>query len=163
MSRPALVMEKVDGTNISELFGLICELAKFEKLDLPDHSAMERLEEHVNQENPYFEAYLARYEGKAIAYIIYYFSYSSFKAKPSLFLEDIFVKEELRGKGFGKDLFLFCVKKAHEKGCGRMEWSALNWNKRAIDFYLDMGARPLSEWTFYRMDEVTIAKLMKMD
>jgi len=69
----------------------------------------------------------------------------------------------MRGEGIGKALFLFTVRKADEAGCGRMEWNALNWNKNAIDFYVSMGARPLDEWTYFRMTEDTIGSLVKKD
>jgi GNAT superfamily N-acetyltransferase len=154
-------LEKVDPDNFREFFELISELAIFEHLTPPDAEGMERLRSHAFQTDPFFEAYLARIEGRPVAYMIYYFTYSSFLARPTLFLEDIYVKEEHRGEGIGKGLFHFCVKKAKEKGCGRMEWSALNWNKNAIDFYLGMGAVPLSEWTYYRLTEDRIISLAK--
>jgi GNAT superfamily N-acetyltransferase len=156
-------LERVVPGNFSEFFGLISELADFEKLTPPDAEGMERLRNHAFQNDPFYEAYLVKLEGKYIAYIIYYFTYSSFLAKPTLFLEDIYVKGEHRGKGIGKMLFQFCVEKAEEKRCGRMEWSALNWNKNAIDFYIGMGAVPLSEWTFYRLTEEKIDRLVKRE
>lgn len=144
-----------------EFVDLIRELAKFEHLDPPDDEGVERLRQHAFQDNPYYQAYLARFDGAAVGYIIYFMTYSSFKAKPTLYLEDIFVLEKMRGKGIGRALFLFTVRKAEEAGCGRMEWSALNWNKNAIDFYVSMGAKPLSEWTYYRMTEDAIGALVK--
>ena len=156
-----LLIERIDQASFPEFIHLVRELARFEHLDPPDDEAVERLRRHAFQERPFYEAFLARLEGKAVGYIIYFYSYSSFKAKPTLYLEDIFLLEEQRGKGYGKTMFLFVVKKAAENDCGRMEWSALNWNKRAIDFYLSLGAKPLGEWTYYRMTEDTIRSLAK--
>jgi GNAT superfamily N-acetyltransferase len=154
-------MERITPATFPEFVYLIEELARFEKLDPPDAAGVERLRGHAFQARPFYEAYLARYDGLAVGYIIFFYSYSSFKAKPTLFLEDLFVLESHRGKGIGKSLFLFAVDQAHKNDCGRMEWSALNWNKNAIDFYISMGARPLDEWTFYRMTEEGIEALIK--
>ncbi|OPY31010.1 MAG: Acetyltransferase (GNAT) family protein [Methanomassiliicoccales archaeon PtaU1.Bin124] len=151
-----IVIEPISERSFPEFIHLVRELARFEHLDPPDEAAEERLRQHAFQERPFYEAFLARLDGKAIGYIIYFLSYSSFKAKPTLYLEDIFLEEQYRGQGFGKEMFLFVVRKADEIGCGRMEWSALKWNKKAIDFYLAMGAKPLDEWTYYRMTEDTI-------
>lgn len=146
-----------------DFIGLIRELANFEHLDPPDEAGVERLYDHAFQETPYYQAFLAKFDGSAVGYIIYFLTYSSFKAKPTLYLEDIFVLERMRGKGIGKALFLFAVGKADDLGCGRMEWSALNWNKNAIDFYVSMGAKPLNEWTYYRMTEDAIRTLAKKE
>lgn len=156
-------LEKLVPDNFREFFDLISELADFEHLTPPDAEGMERLRRHAFQTDPFYEAYLANMDGRYVAYVIYYFTYSSFLAKPTLFLEDIYVKGEHRGKGLGKKLFQFCVERAEEKGCGRMEWSALNWNKNAIDFYVGMGAVPLSEWTYYRLTEDRFGQLAKKE
>jgi GNAT superfamily N-acetyltransferase len=154
-------IEKVNEGNFDEFFGLIQELARFEHLDPPDQDGKERLKKHALSDKPFYEAFIARIDGKAVGYLFYFFSYSSFKAKPTLYLEDIFVLDEVRGKGIGKKMLLFCVTKAKEAGCGRMEWSALNWNKNAIGFYESMGAVPLSEWTYFRMTEEAIDNLLR--
>jgi len=161
MTDPVLSIERVNENNFDVFFDLISELAKFEHLSPPDEAGKERLRTHALQANPYYEAFVARTGNRAVGYIIYYFSYSSFKAKPTLFLEDIFLLEDVRAKGLGKKMFLFCVKKAKEAGCGRMEWSALNWNKNAIRFYESMGAKALSEWTYFRMTEEAINEILE--
>jgi len=100
---------------------------------------------------------------KPVGYALYYFTYSSFLARPTLFLEDLFVDQRFRGKGGGRKLFLACVKEAKAKNCGRMEWAVLTWNKNAIDFYERAGARRLSEWYYYRMDSETIEKSLQKE
>ncbi len=88
-----------------------------------------------------------------VGYALYFFTYSSFLARQTLYLEDLFVLREKRGKGAGHALFRECVREAVRRRCGRMEWSVLSWNKPAIDFYNRMGARQLSEWQVFRLDE----------
>lgn len=155
----AIVLEKVDAGNFDEFVDLIRALANFEHLVPPDLEAVSRLREHAMGSKIYYEAYIARSNGMAVAYLILLETYSSFLAKPTLYVEDIFVLEPYRKKGIGKELFTFCAKKALEKGCGRMEWQALDWNINAIQFYERMGGRHLKEWISFRMDEADISEL----
>lgn len=94
---------------------------------------------------------LAFADGAPAGFAIYFFNYSTFLAQPGLYLEDLFVKPELRGRGYGKALLLHLAKIANARGCGRMEWSVLDWNKPAIDFYRSLGAVPMDEWTVFRL------------
>jgi GNAT superfamily N-acetyltransferase len=86
-----------------------------------------------------------------VAFAIYFFSYSSFSGLPNLYLEDIFVRPAHRGLGLGKELFAFLARRAGERGCGRMEWSVLNWNESAIAFYRKLGAEPVRDWTVFHL------------
>jgi GNAT superfamily N-acetyltransferase len=142
---------RVTPENADQLIALITELAMFEKLDPPTAEARERLRRHVTSDPALFHAFLGHLDGKAVGYITYYFTYSTFLAAPTLFLEDIYVQEGVRKSGVGRELFKFCVKEAIEKGCGRMEWCALNWNVGAMSFYEKLGGRKL-DWTFFRLD-----------
>jgi GNAT superfamily N-acetyltransferase len=157
---PDIIMERVDQGNFPELVTLISALAEFEHLTPPDEEGVKRLREHALSPKPYFEAYLARSDGRAIAYLILIQTYSSFLARPTLFIEDIFVLEGYRGRGVGKTILLFCAEKAKAMDCGRMEWQALDWNINAIHFYERMGARQLKEWISFRMDADTIDRLL---
>ena len=94
---------------------------------------------------------VAVYRGRVVGYAITLFTYSSFLALPTLYLEDLFVLESHRGQGAGYRLFTHCVEEAHRRGCGRMEWQVLDWNRLAIDFYERLGARQMKEWLPYRM------------
>jgi GNAT superfamily N-acetyltransferase len=94
-----------------------------------------------------------------VAYGIFFHNFSTFLGRRGLYVEDIFVEEEYRGRGFGKAMFLAMVRIAHERGCGRMEWSALDWNEPAIRFYKGLGAEGLDEWTMFRLDANGIARL----
>ncbi len=142
---------RVTPENADELIALITELAVFEKLDPPTVEARDRLRHHITSDPALFHAFLGRLAGKAVGYITYYFTYSTFLAAPTLFLEDIYVQEGVRKSGVGRELFKFCVREAVDKGCGRMEWCALNWNVGAMSFYEKLGGRKL-DWTFFRLD-----------
>ncbi len=144
-------IEKINHENFNNFLDLIDKLAAYEKLDPPNRQAKHRLRVDGLYENPKYEAYLARLDDNYVGYIIYFMNYSSFLALPTLYLEDIFVLKEHRKKGIGQKLFNFCVKKAKEKNCGRIEWHVLDWNKIGIDFYEKNHAKNLSNWKYYRL------------
>jgi len=147
----ALAMEKVCDTNFGVFVNLIEKLAEYEKLPPPDADARERLATDALGEHPKYEAYLGKTGDTAIGYVTFYFTYSTFLARPTLYLEDIFVREEYRGKGLGREMLNFCRNVARDRGCGRMEWMVLDWNLPAIRFYEKTGARRLA-WYVYRLD-----------
>ena len=151
MDKPDMTILPVGPENADELISLITELAEFEKLEPPTAEARERLRRHVTSSPPLFRAFLAMLDGAPVGYINYYFTYSTFLAAPTLFLEDIYVQKRHRRSGVGRELFQYCMKAALEEGCGRMEWCALDWNVKAMDFYLKQGGRKM-DWTFFRMD-----------
>lgn len=98
-------------------------------------------------------------DDKVIAFALYYYHFSTFKGKKGLYLEDLFVDEDYRHQGVGKQLFHYLIQRAKTEKCGRMEWTCLNWNQSAIDFYQKLEAKPLSEWTIFRLDEKTLERL----
>jgi GNAT superfamily N-acetyltransferase len=153
-----LRISRVGHENIDDLIHLIEELAMFERLALPDQGAKARLREHALSDDPPFEAFVAYLDNDPVGYITYYLTYSSFLARPTLFLEDIFVLEAGRKKGIGKVLFRFCAQEASRRGCGRMEWSVLTWNEGAIGFYERMGGKRL-DWYLYRLDREGIERV----
>ena len=143
------------------LLRLIIALAQFEKLDPPDAAAQSRLIEDAFSSRPRLEPWLALVPGQPepVGYAIVLETYSSFLARPTLYLEDLFVLPEIRGRGIGKALFQHCVQLAHDRGCGRMEWTCLDWNTKAQCFYETMGARRMSEWLLYRLTQNQLAQL----
>lgn len=147
------------GEDADVLLELIDALADYEKLPRPDRQARERLRRDGFGENPLFRAYLGELEGEAVAYAITYRTYSSFLALPTLYLEDLFVLPDARGKGVGGALFRHLVAQAVEEGCGRMEWVVLDWNRVAIDFYERLGAHRLTEWHTYRLSRERMIEL----
>lgn len=142
---------KVDDGNVEQLADLIKELARFEHLEPPTQEAIVRLKRDLGSEHPYMVAHLAVADGEPAGYACYYFTYSTFMARPTLFLEDIFVLDRFRRHGVGSRLLEFCVAEAQRKDCGRMEWNVLDWNAEAICFYESTGARILKEWRVVRL------------
>jgi GNAT superfamily N-acetyltransferase len=146
----SLVITKVDAGTFDELLGLIGKLAEFEKLAPPDGDAKERLRADYLSDKPKYEAFVGKIGDKCVSYALYFFTYSSFLALPTLFLEDIFVLEDYRGRGFGKRMFDHCRKIAKRQGCGRIEFTVLTWNKPAQQFYERNKAERLP-WFLYRL------------
>jgi GNAT superfamily N-acetyltransferase len=107
----------------------------------------------------YAEAIIAYQNNQPVAFAIYFFSYTSFSALPSLYLEDIFVRPVARGSGVGRALFAFLAQKAIEGNCARMEWSVLNWNQAAIRFYEKLDAEPVRDWTVFHLSREKLGQL----
>ena len=135
-----------------EILRLIKELADFEKLSPPDKSAQRRLLSAAFSDNPKINILVAEEKGKLIAYAIYMFLFSSFLAKPTLYLEDIYISNDYRRSGIGRKIFDKLIAIAKNKKCGRLELMVLGWNKNAIAFYEKYKARHLNEWKYYRME-----------
>lgn len=100
-------------------------------------------------------------DGKEVGFALFFHNFSTFLGRAGLYLEDLYVDKEYRGKGYGKALLKKLASIAVERGCGRLEWSCLDWNKPSIDFYLSVGARPMSDWTVYRVTGDTLTELAK--
>ena len=126
-------------------------LADFEKLKRPTKAARARLLRDGFGDRKRFEPLLAFMNGTPVGYAILFETYSSFLALPTLYLEDIFILSEYRGKGIGLKLFRACVAEARHRACGRMEWAVLDWNKNAIKFYDKFGAKHMKKWLLYRL------------
>ena len=153
-----IVFERVIPNNFDDFISLVKKLAAYEKQDLPDRQAETRLKKDALSKAPKFEAYLVKEQEKILGYLIYYMTYSSYLALPTLYIEDIFVIEGWRRTGIGKKMFEFCARQAKNRGCGRMEWCVYNWNIPAIKFYRELKATRL-EKTYYRLDKKQIARL----
>ncbi len=145
-----IVIKKVDGETFDDFLGLISELADYEKLVPPDEAAKRRLRRDCLSEKPKYEAFIGKVGDKPVSYIIYYFTYSSFLALPTLYLEDIFVLKEYRRQGIGQKMFDLLKETAKREDCGRIEFTVLKWNKSAQEFYEKNRAKCL-EWFFYRL------------
>ena len=131
-----------------DFVGLMRALANYEKLKPPTAAANRRLVRDIGRR---IRVLLGEVDGKTVAYAIYLFTYSSFLARPTLYLEDIFVLPQFRRHGMGKAFFSALLREAKREKCGRMEWTVLDWNTPAITFYDKLGAKPLDEWITYRM------------
>ena len=130
---------------------LVRELARYEKLEPPTPAAGRRLVLDIGRR---IHVLMGEVDSRSVGYAIYLFTYSSFQARPTLYLEDVFVLPEHRGRGLGKAFFQALFRAARKARCRRMEWTVLDWNKPAIRFYDGLGARPLKGWTTYRLDPV---------
>ncbi len=128
--------------------GLVRALARYEKLKPPSASAARRLVRDIGR---WTRVLVAEEGGVLAAYAVYFFAYSSFLGRPTLYIEDLFVLPRFRERGIGRDLFGALRREARRTGCGRMEWMALDWNRLAHRFYAKLGARPLREWVTYRL------------
>jgi GNAT superfamily N-acetyltransferase len=130
---------------------LIRQLAKFEKLEHEVVLTEELLMAGLFGARPYAEAVFAEEDGQAIGFALFFHNFSTFLARPGMYLEDLFVLPDHRGRGVGRALLAHLAHIAVERGCGRLEWAVLNWNQEAIRFYERLGAHPNSEWTVYRL------------
>lgn len=133
-------------------------LAKYEKLVDEVVATPEILEEWIFTRQK-AEVIFAVREGEEIGFALFFHNFSTFLGRAGIYLEDLYVMPEYRGNGYGKALLKRLAGIAVERGCGRLEWSCLDWNRPSIDFYLSLGAKPMDEWTVYRVTGETLAKL----
>jgi GNAT superfamily N-acetyltransferase len=143
---------------------LIRALAEYEKLSHQVVLREEDLERHLFGERPHAEVVLAEeagaeQAGTVVGFALFFHTYSTFLAQPSLYLEDLFVLPEHRGRGHGKALLSHLARLAVERGCGRFEWSVLDWNAPAIAFYESFGAVPMKDWTVFRLTGEALTRL----
>ncbi len=143
----------------SSFLGLVDALADYEKLERPSPAARDRLARDGFGDRPLFTPFVAELDGRTVGYAIIFFTYSSFLARPTLYLEDVFVLPDARGHGVGKAIFRRLAEEAVRRDCGRMEWVVLDWNRLAIDFYDRLGARTMDEWIGYRLDRDQLESL----
>jgi GNAT superfamily N-acetyltransferase len=122
-------------------------------------ATIETLQASLFGPRPAAEVLLAYWDDAPAGYAVFFENFSTFLGRPGIYLEDLFVEPELRGKGIGKALLREVAKQARQRGCGRLEWAVLDWNKPAIDFYLSLGAKPMEEWTIFRMTSDAIEGL----
>jgi GNAT superfamily N-acetyltransferase len=130
---------------------LIRGLARFEKLEQEVVMTEELLVTGLFGDRPYAEVVLAEDDGRPVGFALFFHNFSTFLGRPGIYLEDLFVLPEHRGGGIGRMLLAYLARLAVERGCGRLEWAVLDWNRAAIKFYERLGARPNSDWTVYRL------------
>ena len=137
------------------ILDFIKELAIYENM-LDDVVATEDILKDSLFNRKAAEVIIGEYKGEAVSFALFFHNFSTFLGKPGLYLEDLFVRPEARGKGFGKILLTFLANLAKERDCGRFEWSCLDWNEPSIKFYKQMGAKPTEDWTGYRLEGKTL-------
>ncbi len=133
-------------------------IARYEKMEDEVEATVEMIEEQLFDKRR-AEVIFAVENGREVGFALFFHNFSTFVGRSGLYLEDLFVLPEYRGRGYGKALFLELVRIARKRNCGRMEWVCLDWNKPSIDFYRSMGAVPLDEWTTYRLAGEALAEL----
>lgn len=136
-------------------------LAEYEKLSHEVVATEESLRETLFGERRYAEVLLGYEGGKPVAFALFFHNYSTFLAKPGIYLEDLFVLSEHRGSGYGKAMLAHLAQLAVERGCGRLEWWVLDWNESAIGFYRSLGAEPMAEWTTMRVTGDALGRLAR--
>lgn len=142
-----------------DILRLIRALAEYEKLAHEVVATEAALRETLFGARPAAEVLLAEEQGRCVGLALFFQNYSTFLARPGIYLEDLFVEPEFRGRGIGRDLLRAVARLAVARGCGRFEWSVLDWNQSAIDFYRALGARPLDDWTVFRVSGEALTRL----
>ena len=158
---PDFILRKATSKDCPLILSFIKELAEYEKLLHEVIASVDILEESLFGEMAYAQAVIGEYQGTAIGYALFFHNFSTFTGRPGIYLEDLYVKPHMRGKGFGKCLLAYLAKLAVDKGCTRVEWSVLDWNEPSIQFYRSIGAAPMDEWTVQRLDGDALASFAK--
>ena len=154
-------IEKTTPNDVPLILQFIRELAEYEQLLQSVTTTEDRVRETLFGTDPAAYALLAYDSGQPVGFAIYFFNYSTFVGRPGLYLEDLFVRPEARGKGFGRQLLAHLAGVAIERGCGRMEWAVLDWNEPALGFYKRLGATPMEDWTVFRLTDQALEDLAR--
>jgi GNAT superfamily N-acetyltransferase len=158
-----LLIRRAEAADADLVIRFIHALAEYERLDGPTPAGEERIRQYGFGARPRFEVLLASAGLEPVGFVLYFYQFSTFAARPTLYLEDLFVYPEYRGSGYGKALLLALVREAVKQECGRMDWQVLDWNKPAIDFYRKLGAEVLSEWELCRLQGDALSRLAAGD
>ena len=145
--------------DVPTILQLIRDLATYERAPNEVTATEEQLGDVLFGEKPAAEVLLAFENETPVGFAVFFRNFSTWLGRPGLYLEDLFVKPEKRGKGYGHALLVDLAKIARDRGCGRMEWAVLDWNDPAIQFYHKLGAKPMNEWTVFRLTRDGIARL----
>src|SRR4051812_39545312 len=145
--------------DVPTILQLIRDLATYERAPDEVTATEEQLIDVLFGGRPAAEVLLAFESESPVGFAVYFYNFSTWLGRPGLYLEDLFVKPEKRGKGYGRALLVELAKIARDRGCGRMEWAVLDWNEPAIKFYRGLGAMPMHEWTVFRLTREEIARL----
>jgi GNAT superfamily N-acetyltransferase len=161
MARARLAIRRGTARDVPTIVALIRGLAEYEHLADKMEAAPSRLRRHGFGRRPYFETLLCSRGRAIVGFALYFYTYSTFLGRPSLYLEDLFVLPEERGRGAGKALLRALAKTAVARGCGRMEWTVLDWNTPSIRFYQRLGARLHKEWVLTRLTGPALRRLAR--
>jgi len=156
---PDFAIRVATAEDVPTILSLIRDLAEYERAPHEVVATEANLEEALFGPRPAAEVLLGEEVGEPVAFALFFHNFSTWMGRRGLYLEDLFVKPTVRGKGYGRALLVRLAQIAAERGCGRMEWAVLDWNEPAIEFYRGLGARPNEEWTIFRLTRDGIANL----
>jgi GNAT superfamily N-acetyltransferase len=151
MTTTAFRIERATERDVPLILKLIKALAAYEKMSADVTATEEKLRASLFGPHPGAEVAIAYADAEPVGFALFFQNYSTFLGQPGIYLEDLYVVPEQRGHGYGKRLLAHLAKLAVERGCGRLEWSVLDWNEPAIGFYRKLGAKPMDEWTVFRV------------
>ncbi len=145
--------------DVGLILSLIKDLADYERLSQEVRASEDDLARWLFSDKPVAEALIAEHGGSPVGFALFFHNFSTFLGRPGLYLEDLYVRPESRGKGVGKLLLKELARIAKDRGCGRLEWAVLDWNEPAIRFYEALGAKALSDWTVFRLTGEDLTRL----
>ena len=155
----SLQIRQATPADVPVIVWFIRQLAEYERLSHEAVMTEETLRESLFGERRVAEALLGYHEDKPVAFAVFFHNFSTFLGRPGLYLEDLFVLPDMRGKGFGRAMLVHLARLARDRKCGRFEWSVLDWNEPAIEFYKNLGAVPMNEWTVFRVTGEALERL----
>jgi GNAT superfamily N-acetyltransferase len=155
----AFTLRPAKAADCGDIARLVRALAEYEKLAADAKATADDFRTAMFGDTPRAAAALAIVDGNTVGFALWFYNFSTFQGRAGLYVEDVFVEPAHRGAGIGRAFFRMMAARAVEEGCGRMEWSVLDWNKPAIDFYRALGAEPMSEWTVQRLSGDTLRAL----
>jgi len=155
----SLQIRKATEADVPVIVWFIRQLAEYERLLQEAVMTEETLRESLFGSRPSAEVLLGYYQDKPVTFAVFFHNFSTFLGRRGIYLEDLFVIPEMRGKGFGRALLVHLAQIARERNCGRFEWAVLDWNEPAIEFYKRLGAVPMSEWTIFRVTGKALDRL----
>lgn len=159
MTKPSIALRPATRADIPQILAFIRDLAEYEKLAHEAVATEAQLEAHLFGERPYAEVVIAEVDARPAGFALFFHNYSTFTGQPGIYLEDLFVRPQYRGLGVGKRLIVELARIAVERHCTRFEWSVLDWNEPAINFYRSLGAKPQDEWTVQRVSGEALLNL----
>jgi GNAT superfamily N-acetyltransferase len=156
---PKFSIRPATAAEVPVILNFIRDLATYEKLAHEVTATEELLQRTLFGPQPRAEVLLAAEGDTYVGFAVFFHNFSTFLGKPGIYLEDLFVRPEFRGRGYGKALMIYIARLARERDCGRFEWSVLDWNQPSLNFYASIGAKPLNDWTIQRMTGEALASL----
>ena len=160
-SVPRLEIRSATKSDVPVILSFIKKLADYERLSHEMVATEGMLRKTLFGRQRTAEVAIGYYKKEPVGFVLFFPNYSTFLGRPGLYIEDLFVDESHRRRGFGRALLLYVARLASERGCGRLEWSVLDWNEPAINFYKKLGAIPMSEWTMFRVTGESLVRLAK--